>query len=193
MLISVRQLVLAASSLAISCGGTAPKTGDTATKASPVANQAPADPDTVYAPLEDKFQWSDWAKMNTEAFYSKSHGQRFVDVYVNSAAEAAFKNDDLDFPVGSVIIKSSWEVEDGKRTEVPGPVFLMEKRTEGFDPDNEDWWYGFHWESVPAKWAGRIGEQAYWRSPSKKVDYCGTCHEDFDRFVGGVDAEFRSY
>jgi len=153
-----------------------------------------ADPDARYAALEAGAEYASWQKMNTEPFFSKTHGKRMVDVYVNDIALEAFKDDEKPFPVGSVVVKTSWETKDKVATDVAGPIFVMEKKQQGYDPGNEDWWYALHWEQVPPEWRQRMGgTQTYWRSPSQKVGYCGGCHENFDRFIGGVPAEFQSW
>ena len=79
-------------------------------------------------------------------------------------------------------------------TEVDGPIFIMEKKPAGFDPDNADWWFGLHWENVPAKWQRAMkGGQAYWRTPSKRVNYCVECHQVYDRWIGGIPGEFQAW
>jgi hypothetical protein len=155
-----------------------------------------ADPNAEYAALEHGADWASLPKMNTEKFWSKPHGSRMVEVYVNDVGVEAFqdKSREMAFPVGTVIVKTSWETKDKVATDVPGPVFVMVKKEAGFDPDNEDWWYALHWENVPDSWQSRMGgTQTYWRSPSAKVNYCGSCHQKFPRHVGGVPKKFRSW
>ena len=36
-----------------------------------------------------------------------------------------------------------------------------------------------------------LGGPVYWRTPSKKVDYCSECHENYDRGLGGVPVAQR--
>ena len=123
---------------------------------------------------------------------SPTHGKRFVNIYVNAPGLSSYKSD-AEFPIGSTIVKESWEVKDGKPTDVAGPLFIMVKKEAGFDPDHEDWWYGFHWATPPEKWASRLGAQVYWRSPSKKVNYCWDCHDNFDREIGLPPKEQRNW
>ncbi len=140
-----------------------------------------------FAPLEHGADHSTYEKMNKTAFVSPTHGKRFVDVFVNQVGAAAYKSNEAEFPVGTVIVKTSRESENGVATDIPGPTFVMVKKTNGFAPDRNDWWYALHWEKVPAKWQAAMGaEKVYWRSPSSKVDYCWQCHENYSREIGGL-------
>lgn len=153
-----------------------------------------ADPADGFAALEVGADWSSYTKVNKTSFESPTHGHRFVDIYVNPIGLAAYQSD-AELPVGTVVVKTSWEVEGGKPTAVAGPIFVMEKRAAGFSPDHDDWWYGLHWAEVPAAWVGKMGgaEQVYWRSPSTKADYCWGCHESYDRNLGMPPAEQRAW
>ncbi len=157
---------------------------------------ATIDEQAQFAPLEYGADYKTYTKMNKTPYLARTHGNRFVDVYVNDIALEAYKDTDEEkaFPVGSILVKPSWETKGGEATDKPGPTFVMVKKEPGFDPDNEDWWYAIHWENVPDNWRARVGgSQVYWRSPSKKAAYCGGCHENFDRGVGLVPEEQRTY
>jgi hypothetical protein len=182
--------ILIVVALASGCGGSSP-----GTSSPPAAGSGASDPAASYAPLDVGADHASWTKLSTQPFLSKTHGGRFVEVYANDVALEAFKTDDAAFPVGSIVVKTSWETKDGKQTQTAGPIFVMEKRPAGFDPDNEDWWFGLHWESVPPEWQKRMGgeTQVYWRSPSAKAKYCGDCHQNYDRGIGGVPGEFQSW
>jgi hypothetical protein len=179
---------IAVAALAIGCGGSPAKPADTAnqTKASTA--------DDTYGPLEYGADYASWQKMNTESFPSKTHGGRFVDVYVNDVGADAYRSDDAAFPEGTIIVKTSWESKDGQPTDVAGPIFVMKKLAAGADPSTNDWWYALHWETVPESWQSKMGgaTQVYWHSPSKKVGYCHGCHENYDREVGRVPADKRA-
>lgn len=148
----------------------------------------------AYAPLDVGADYKSYTKVNKETFVSPTHGKRFVDIYVNDVGLAAYTSD-AEFPVGSIVVKTSWETADGKPTDVAGPIFVMEKKAAGFSPDHGDWWYGLHWENVPASWQPKMGgaTQVYWRSPSAKVNYCWECHDNFDRAMGLPPAEQRTW
>jgi hypothetical protein len=147
-----------------------------------------------YAALEVGADYAGFTKVSTEPFVSPTHGKRYVEIWVNDVGLAAYQGED-EFPVGSIIVKESWE-NDGKggKTDVRGPLFVMEKRAKGFNDDHSDWWYALHWEKVPENWAAKMGaNQVYWRSPSKKIQYCHNCHESFDREVGLPAKGYRTW
>jgi hypothetical protein len=185
----VLRLIVFVSLMSIACGGqAAPST------AAPAAGSAPAAADdAAFGPLEYGADYQSYTRVNKETFQSPTHGRRFVDIYVNDVGLDAYRGES-EFPVGTVIVKSSWESEGETRTDVAGPLFVMVKKEKGFDPEHSDWWYGFHWESVPEKWAAKLkAKQIYWRSPSSKVDYCWKCHDSYDREVGMPPADKRDF
>jgi hypothetical protein len=171
--------------LAAACGGGGPEPQSGGKQAEPGAGNPQGDPNAVFGPLRVGADYKSFTKVSTDKFQSPTHGKRFVEIWVNEVGLAAYQGED-EFPVGTIIVKESWE-NDGKGgpTEVRGPLFVMEKRAKGYDSEHNDWHYEFHWENVPEQWAGKLGgNQIYWRSPSKKVDYCSGCHDNYDREVG---------
>lgn len=167
-------------------------TGDTAgTGDTGGTKAAPADPAAVFGPLEKGADYKSWTKVNKEPVLSKTHGGRFVDTYVNAAGLEAYKNEDADIPIGTVIVKSSWEAKDGKPSEVAGPLFVMARVDDNGEPG---WWYALHWEKVPEAWQSKVGAaQVYWRTPSAKAGYCSECHDNYPRELGGVPKDKRNY
>jgi hypothetical protein len=142
-----------------------------------------------YQPLEVGADYATYKKLNKTPFVSPTHGNRRVDVYVNEIGAEAYKNDAAEMPVGSVIVKTSWETKNGEATDVAGPIFVMQKRAQG-----DDWWYALHWETVPPNWQKKMGaSQIYWRDPSPKTAYCRDCHENFDRGLGGIPSADRAW
>ena len=183
-------LLLACATLG--CGGAKDKTTQTGAE---VAAKAPTEmaPDPDYAELDVGADWKSYTQLNKEPFFSKTHGKRFVDLYVNDIALEAYKAG-TEPPVGSVIVKTSWETADGKPTEVAGPIFVMEKKPAGFSEETSDWWYGLHWAEVPPKWQTVMkASKVYWRTPSKKVGYCVDCHDVYDNQIGGIPEASRNY
>jgi hypothetical protein len=172
-------------------GGAASGTGGSASS----ADRSKVDQYSQYAALEAGADYKKWKKMNKAPFLSPTHGNRFVDVYVNDVGAAAYQSGSDGLPVGSIVVKTSWETENGKPTQVAGPIFVMAKRAAGFNPPRQDWWYALHWETVPSHWQARMGgaTQVYWRSPSPRVDYCWDCHEGYDRQIGFVPEESRAW
>ena len=156
-------------------------------------NTEKLDPHAAFADLEVGADWKSYTKVNTVPYVAQTHGGRFVDVYVNSIGLEAYKNEDAELPVGTIIVKTSKEPNGDIPSEVDGPIFVMEKRAAGFDSEHEDWWYALHWANPPQKWQTRVGKQAYWRSPSTKVNYCWQCHENYNRNLGMVPKKYRAW
>jgi hypothetical protein len=180
------------------CGGgqTGPASGggDTASQDSEAksGNHSAGDPSAVFGPLEVGADWQSYTKVNTEPVPSEDHGGRFVDTWVNEVGLQAYKSPDTPMPVGSIVVKTSWETQDGKPTTTPGPIFVMEKKDAGYDDENENWYYAIHWAEPPQKMRQKFG-QIYWRSPSAKVKYCYDCHNGFDRQLGMVPEGKRAW
>lgn len=151
----------------------------------------PMDDGATYGPLEVGADYATYVKMNTAPVASETHGGRLVDTYVNAVGAAAYLDPDAEIPVGTVIVKTSMEVRAGQVTGEAGPIFVMEKRAAGFDPDHGDWAYAIHWASPPERWAAKLGGPIYWRSPSHKVGYCVECHDNYDRNLGDVPGDLK--
>jgi hypothetical protein len=198
---SLRSLCLVVTVAAASCspkasGTTTPAGGDEPMlMGQPCAMQSLSMPETdesAYGPLDVGADWATYAKMNRAPVPSKTHGGRFVDTYVNEVGAASYWDEDAEIPVGTVIVKTSWEGKDGQPTATPGPIFVMKKMAPGYAPDHEDWYYAIHWaEPTPAQLAYLKGP-IYWRGKSPKVAYCWKCHDNYVRALGGVPAEFRA-
>jgi len=63
-----------------------------------------------------------------------------VFTYVNPTAARAALSGAFPFPVGAVLAKESFE-NDGGKAGPKGPLFVMEKRARGYDPERNDWHY----------------------------------------------------
>jgi len=175
-------LALAVIAPLAACGGTTAPAAkpDPAPAATPTETETAADAPAAAASWDD---WKSFTNVSPGPWISKTHGARFVEIYVNDVALEAYKTPGAAMPVGSILVKPSWENEDG----VPGadgPLFVMEKMPEGFAPDSEDWLYAFQWANPPEKWAAKIGNNVDWRSPSEKIEYCSDCHDVIDRGLG---------
>lgn len=194
-----------AASLA-ACGGkpssadktTPPKTGDDPDDmllGQPCAAGMLAMPETdesKFGPLEVGADYATYKKLSRAPFPSKTHGGRFVEVYVNDVGYGAYINEQ-DLPVGTVVVKTSWEAKDGAPSDVPGPIFVMRKEAPGYLPDHEDYYYGIHWAAPTPKQAAMLGGPIYWRGHSAKVSYCYKCHDNYDRSIGGVPTEAQNW
>ena len=181
-------------SLASACGGGGKASGDGQPKMAKMDSammtnkEMPVDEASRFGPLEVGADWQSYTKLNKAMFPSETHGGRMVDTYVNNVGLEAFKAGE-DLPVGSIVVKTSKDAADGSE----GPIFVMEKRAPGFNPEHGDWWYAIHWENPPEKWAKKLGGPIYWRTPSKKANYCQDCHDNFVTGVGGVPDEQKAW
>ncbi len=156
------------------------------------ALEMPETDESAFGPLEVGADWASYKKMNKAPVPSKTHGGRFVDTYVSEGGVAAYGDDDAEIPVGTVIVKTSWEAAGGKPTQVPGPIFVMKKMEAGYAPDHEDWYYAIHWAKPTEAQAKLLKGPIYWRGKSAKVGYCYKCHDNYVRGLGSVPAEFRA-
>jgi hypothetical protein len=171
--------------LLIGCGG-----GAKAVENPPMEKPAVTDGEAVFGPLEVGADWQTYKQMNSSPVLSKTHGGRFVDTWVNEVGAAAYQGE-ADIPVGSVVVKTSWENDGGKPSTVPGPIFVMRKMEPGYAPDHGDWYYAIHWAEPVGEQQAKLGGPIYWRGKSKKVDYCWTCHDNYDRELGGVPPDHQ--
>ena len=146
--------------------------------------------DTAAAPADAWSDWQSYNKVSKDKWVSPTHGKRFVEIYVNDVGFEAYKGNQA-MPVGSIVVKPSWENTDGKPG-ADGPLFVMIKKEAGYAPDNGDWYYAFEWAEPQGKWAGKGALK--WTSPSDKVEYCLDCHDtEGDHQLGGVPAEYRNW
>jgi hypothetical protein len=183
--------ITALSLCAAACGGKAP-IGQGSSDGPPGDRGDRGDRHAVFGPLEVGADWQSYTRVNTEPVPSEDHGNRFVDTWVNEVGLEAYKAPDMPMPVGSVVVKTSWQTSDGQPTTTPGPIFVMEKRAAGYDDENDNWYYAIHWAEPSERMRERFG-QIYWRSPSAKVEYCYGCHNGYDRQLGMVPEGKRAW
>ena len=108
----------------------------------------------IYADLKDRMaasyamsdmseieDYQSWPLLNDAPYISATHGQRYVNNYVNGAAGSyATLQPGERLPQGSVLVKDSITVtEDGRI--FPGALFGMEKLAAGASPKTADWRY----------------------------------------------------
>jgi hypothetical protein len=126
-----------------------------------------------------------YRRVTDKPFLSRVHGNRWVHVFVNEiGAEAYLREQPI--PVGTVIVKASWQDGGGRPSSVAGPLFVMEKRAPGYAPEHGDWWYAIHWADPPPADRKRFGGPVYWSGTSPRVEYCWDCHDTYDRGLGGL-------
>jgi hypothetical protein len=114
-------------------------------------------------------QYRSWKKVNDQPVLSATHGNRYVFTYINKAAEPSALNGRFPFPAGAILAKESFEGQAGKPGP-KGPLFVMEKRKQGYDPDHADWHYAVVAPdgSVSMSGSGKEG------SPTA---FCAACHQ----------------
>ena len=108
-------------------------------------------------------------KFNTAPYRSAAHGNHYLNNYGNALAsvygqyEAAGR-----FPVGAVLFKDSFSVA-ANRSIILGPMFIMVKMPEGYNPVSGDWKY------IQIQPTGELLGQTNGQG-SDKVEYCIACH-----------------
>ncbi len=86
--------------------------------------------------------WTKWTNFATAPYLADSHGNRYVVNLANKIAARVYGQYDKlkAMPPGGTILKPSFTVgADGKAR--PGPLFIMEKMTKGWNPATGDWRY----------------------------------------------------
>jgi hypothetical protein len=161
--------------LAAACGG-APATKH-------IASTAPTP--SGFAPLGIGGDYLSYRKLTPTPFKSKVHGNRWVDVYVNEIGADAYL-DGGPIPVGTTVVKSSWEEKDGKPSDFAGPTYVMRKEKPGYAPDHDDWYFAIYWPKPTPDELEKLGGPIYWQGKSPKVAYCYVCHDSYDRDLGGL-------
>jgi hypothetical protein len=150
------------------------------------APRPPAAPDeSAFGPLEVGADHATYRRVSSAPFLSAVHGGRWVEVFVNDVGADEYLRGGA-IPVGTIVVKTSWESRDGQMSEVAGPLFVMEKRAPGYDPDHGDWWYAIHWAEPTPKQREALGGPIYWRGRSPRAAYCVGCHSTYDRSLGGL-------
>jgi hypothetical protein len=99
-----------------------------------------------------------------QMFTESEHGEyRYLQDWLNPAAEETFESKDTPFPVGAAIVKEKLLHADAGAIAVVARG-LMIKRAPGFDPEHGDWEFGY-WEPDAGLASGR-----------ETARPCGGCH-----------------
>lgn len=113
--------------------------------------------------------FSGWQRYNSFPYRSATHGERFINHYINSKGRDYGNFEDAGaMPEGAVVAKDSFAVTT-EGDVFAGPLFLMEKMAEGFNPAGRDWRY-----SMIMPDGSLFGVTSGVRS--EKVEFCITCH-----------------
>jgi hypothetical protein len=111
-----------------------------------------------------------WRSYNRAPYLSATHGDRYVNNYVNvvGARDYARFGGIGAMPVGTIVAKDSFAITAAGEV-FPGPLFLMEKMPEGFDPTARDWRYTMI-----------LPDGSYFGTTNgdgaERVEFCVTCH-----------------
>jgi len=113
-------------------------------------------------------QYKEWRKVNTAPVLSATHGNRYVFTYLNKTAEPSGLQGKFPFPKGAVLVKESFDGQDGKPGP-KGPLFIMEKRGEGYDRAHANW----HYAVIEPTGVVSMSGSGHERSPTQ---FCAACH-----------------
>ena len=103
-------------------------------------------------------EWRSWQRM-TPRLYSRAHGRKHVEVWVEPSFAEAYTSGRTPFPVGFKVAKVAFRSADSDEVVL---VNGMEKRSD-YDPDDHDWYY----EVLDAKGRSRA---------SGRIPMCIDCH-----------------
>lgn len=157
-----------------------------APEAPAAASAAPA-PDSVWERVQD-YQ-KKLVLMNASTWNSRTHGHRWVNTYVSPEAAKAYQNSDT-LPEGALVVKESFEDEDGKPSEVPGPLYVMEKGKKADSPRTGGWRFALKWDNPVEGNPENIKMPVTWVSGDGHLNSCVKCHSRFKDtdYLAGVPA-----
>lgn len=88
--------------------------------------------------------WRQWTRVIPKPVVSEAHGDNWVGIYVNELAKSTYLAASAPYPVCAQIIKPVYTDASGSEVR---KLTVMVKMPSGYDPDNENWWYGKYDES----------------------------------------------
>ena len=136
----------------------------------------------VVAPDEVWGRVQDYRKklvlMDSSSWNSRTHGHRWVNTYVSPEAAKAYQDSDV-LPEGALVVKESFEDEGGKASQVPGPLYVMEKGKKSDSPRTGGWRYAFRWDNPVAGNPENIKMPVTWISGDSHLGSCIKCHSRF--------------
>ena len=86
--------------------------------------------------------WTRWKNFVRTPYIAETHGERYAVNLANDIAARVYGqyHDLKEMPVGGIIVKPSFSVDDSGRA-VPAPLYIMEKMPKGWNPATADWRY----------------------------------------------------
>jgi len=142
----------------------------------------------------DKLAWGadflQWTRV-TGYLFSRNHGQRLASVRATPPASAALRIANAErlrqqkdsrlakYPVGTVLVMQTWELDTDLNRGASGPLFFMRKEAPGYDPEGGDWRYAMTHPDLSVLAEGKDG----------RATACRACHHALrDRdFVPALD------
>lgn len=111
-----------------------------------------------------------WRRLNTAPYLSATHGNYYLNNYVNEIGAAAYGRFEKTgkLPVGTIIAKDSFSMARSGEI-LLGGLFVMEKMPSGFDNLTGDWKYTL-FQADGTLFGETNGTK------SKRVEYCIACH-----------------
>jgi hypothetical protein len=125
----------------------------------------------AYAKSDDPvaLSYQSWPRYSTRAYVSATHGERRVQNYANPAARAYGAYEAAgEMPRGAVLAKDSFTVGKDGHAKV-GPLFIMEKMTDGWNAASDDWRYSMIMPNGSVFGTTKA-------AGSQKVQFCADCH-----------------
>ncbi|HUO56927.1 MAG TPA: cytochrome P460 family protein [bacterium] len=131
-------------------------------------------------------------QMNSKPWNSRTHGHRWVNTYVSRESVEAYRNSNP-LPVGSLVVKESFEEEGGKISNTPGPLYVMRKGNPSDSPATGGWQYAMEWDHPVAGNPENILTPAKWLPGDGHLNSCVKCHGHFKAsdYCGGVPEGFE--
>ena len=110
-----------------------------------------------------------WRRFSAHPYRSAVHGERFVNNYANEAAKRYGRFEKAgQMPVGAIVAKDSFIVTESGNV-MTGPLFMMEKKPKGFDPNAGDWLF------LMIRPDGTLAGET-WNRNTESVGFCIKCH-----------------
>ena len=116
--------------------------------------------------------------MDSSTWNSRTHGHRWVNTYVSPEAAKAYQDSDI-LPEGTLVVKESFEDEDGQPSRIPGPLYVMEKGKKADSPRTGGWRYGLKWDNPVEGNPENIKMPVTWVSGDRHLNSCVKCHNRF--------------
>jgi uncharacterized membrane protein len=132
-------------------------------------------------------------KMNSHPWNSRAHGHRWVNTYVSKEAVEAYKNSNP-LPVGSWVVKESFEDENNQPSGTLGPLYVMKKGAKNDSPRSNGWHFALKWDKPTANNTEKIKDAVRWLPGDAHLASCLKCHTHFrdEDYMGGVPEGFQN-